>query len=58
MLVNGMLASTYGWEWAFYVPGMLGFSWCLIWTFLCFDSPESHPRISEVFAVTSRNETS
>ncbi|KAJ8894167.1 hypothetical protein PR048_006777 [Dryococelus australis] len=42
----GMLIAKLGWEYAFYVPGMLGITWCFLWWVLAFDSPAEHPRIS------------
>ena len=44
--LNGYISSTIGWEWAFYVPGILSCVWSLVWFFLCYDSFETHPFIS------------
>ena len=35
----------WGWRPAFMVPGVLGFSWLLVWRWLYY-SPKAHPRIS------------
>ena len=48
MPLSGLLADELGWEWVFYVFGILGIVWFVFWVFLVFDSPEQHPRISEV----------
>lgn len=36
----------WGWRPAFMVPGVLGFSWLLVWRWL-YHSPHAHPRISD-----------
>ena len=36
-----------GWPLAFYLPGVVGAVWFIAWVFLVYDTPESHPRISE-----------
>lgn len=41
----GWLILSFGWQWAFIVPGVAGFAWLLIWQ-ARFDSPETHPGIS------------
>ncbi len=40
------LILSFGWQWAFIVPGAAGFVWLLIWNAL-YESPEKHPAISE-----------
>ena len=35
-----------GWPSVFYVFGIAGCVWCLVWFVLCHSSPSSHPRIS------------
>jgi ACS family hexuronate transporter-like MFS transporter len=37
---------TWGWEWAFIITGALGFLWLIFW-FLLYDTPRSHPRLSK-----------
>lgn len=41
----GVLISSLGWEWAFYVPGIITLVWCIIWFAIVSNSPEEHPRI-------------
>lgn len=36
-----------GWEGVFYATGIIGLFWYGLWTYLIYDSPESHPTISE-----------
>ncbi|GFS07062.1 vesicular glutamate transporter 3 [Elysia marginata] len=36
-----------GWPSVFYVQGIFGLSWFLLWCLLVFDSPAKHPRISQ-----------
>ena len=35
-----------GWPMVFYVPGFIGFVWCLICYFVVYSNPSQHPRIS------------
>ncbi|MFW2405900.1 MAG: MFS transporter [Gammaproteobacteria bacterium] len=42
----GWLILTFGWQWAFIVPGVAGFVWLLIWQSL-YARPEEHPRLSD-----------
>lgn len=49
MPLSGYLASVEwmgGWPLAFYVFGALGIVWSVVWWLIVFDSPASHPRIS------------
>jgi len=41
----GWLITTWGWQWAFIVPGAAGFIWLWIWQAFYFP-PEHHPRLS------------
>ncbi|KAG8226712.1 hypothetical protein J437_LFUL005529, partial [Ladona fulva] len=43
----GFLIANFGWRVVFYVTGSIGVLWCGIWWLLAFDSPASHPRISQ-----------
>ncbi|CAF4930865.1 unnamed protein product [Pieris macdunnoughi] len=45
--LTGPLIETFGWDFAFYVPGIIAALWCVAWWFLVYDSPVLHPRISE-----------
>ena len=45
--VNGFVIDYLGWQWAFYIPGIISCLWAAAWLFLHHDSYESHPLISE-----------
>ncbi|XP_068215245.1 sialin-like [Palaemon carinicauda] len=45
--VCGLIIDTIGWEAVFYVCGAVAIVWVLFWSFLMFDSPCNHPRISD-----------
>ena len=36
-----------GWVGCFYLFGILGLIWCVLWKMLIHDSPDSHPTISD-----------
>lgn len=42
----GWLILSFGWQWAFIVPGVAGFVWLLIWQ-ARFDHPETHAGLSD-----------
>ncbi|KAL0275646.1 UNVERIFIED_CONTAM: hypothetical protein PYX00_003443 [Menopon gallinae] len=42
----GYLIVELGWESVFYVTGMIGVLWSVMWFVLIYDSPAEHPRIS------------
>uniref|UniRef100_A0A2P2HW34 Sialin-like n=1 Tax=Hirondellea gigas TaxID=1518452 RepID=A0A2P2HW34_9CRUS len=46
MPFSGILASTLGWEFVFYVQGVLSILWYILWVIFVFDSPSQHPRIT------------
>jgi ACS family sodium-dependent inorganic phosphate cotransporter len=46
MPLCGMVLKAWGWEFVFYVSGVLGLAWCVAWWLLVFDTPDNHPRIS------------
>ena len=46
MPISGFLSATVGWESVYYVFGGIACLWLLAWTFLIYDSPSEHPRIS------------
>ncbi len=48
MTLTGVLSEAFGWESSFYVMGAVSCAWFACFAFLCYDSPEQHPRISEV----------
>nr|CAD7405287.1 unnamed protein product [Timema cristinae] len=41
----GFLIAHFGWRVVFYVTGTTGMLWCVMWYFLAFDTPATHPRI-------------
>merc|ERR1719270_1572678 len=43
----GALVDAYGWESAYYVIGGITSVWFLFWCIFVYDTPDSHPRISE-----------
>lgn len=47
-VVNGLLCSYAGWEWAFYVPGIMGMTWCITYFFAVHTDIDTHPRMSQV----------
>ena len=48
MFLSGLLCDRAGWPSAFFVFGVVGCVWSLVWSVLCYNSPSSHPRISTV----------
>lgn len=46
LLITPIIVARLGWEWAFYLFGMLGFVWYVVWHFSASRSPETHPSIS------------
>ena len=47
LVVSGLLCAHVSWDWAFYLMGIIGFAWSFGFAYFCFDSPETHPRISD-----------
>jgi len=47
MAVTGEICNQLGWESVFYIFGGIGILWFIFWSFLAFDSPASHPYITE-----------
>ncbi|CAL8258872.1 unnamed protein product [Lota lota] len=45
--LSGEICYYLGWTWIFYIFGMVGVVWFVLWSLLVFNSPEDHPRISE-----------
>ncbi|XP_012259429.2 sialin [Athalia rosae] len=43
----GFIIAHFGWRVVFYTTGSIGAAWCVIWYFFAFDTPASHPRISQ-----------
>jgi len=46
LLVTPWIVAQYGWEWAFYLFGLTGIAWWLLWQRLVASSPEQHPGLS------------
>lgn len=46
MPVSGILCQWLGWESVFYVFGVIGVIWAIMWFFLTYNAPATHPRIS------------
>lgn len=44
---GALIAATHDWAIVFYVFGILGIIWVILFMMLCYASPESHPFISE-----------
>ncbi|KAJ6641246.1 Sialin [Pseudolycoriella hygida] len=42
----GFIISHWGWRAVFYTTGTIGMLWCVMWYFLAFDTPQTHPRIT------------
>lgn len=47
LIISGYLAESLGWESIFYFWGCTACLWYVIFLFTVYDSPESHPRITE-----------
>ncbi|XP_050428805.1 sialin-like isoform X2 [Adelges cooleyi] len=45
--VCGILISNWGWESVFYITGLVGIAWSVMWFTLVFERPSDHPRITE-----------
>ena len=45
--LSGVLAQNVGWEWIFYVFGLVGLLWCVSWTMVVKDNPEEDRKITD-----------
>ncbi|XP_031618756.1 putative inorganic phosphate cotransporter isoform X2 [Contarinia nasturtii] len=45
--ISGLLISNYGWTSVFYWFGGAAVIWCVIFYFICYNNPESHPFITK-----------
>lgn len=45
--LSGEICFYLGWPYVFYIFGAVGLVWFVLWAFFVFDSPNTHPRISE-----------
>ena len=48
MALNGFVCSELGWQWSFYLAGILGCAWCLIYAVLMPKDIDSHSGMSQV----------
>lgn len=46
-VICGFIIANYGWQFVFYTTGSVGLVWCVAWYLLAYDTPASHPRISQ-----------
>mgnify|MGYP001059080543 CR=1 FL=1 len=47
LMLSGVLVENFGWQSPFYVFGLLGLTWAVYWLVISYETPESHPRISD-----------
>jgi ACS family sodium-dependent inorganic phosphate cotransporter len=47
LMLSGVLVERFGWQYAFYMFGAVGFIWALLWRRMAHEDPDQHPRISE-----------
>ncbi|XP_028158438.1 putative inorganic phosphate cotransporter [Ostrinia furnacalis] len=45
--ISGLILYNGNWEDVFYVFGLIGILWFLLWTVLCYSTPNTHPYISD-----------
>ena len=45
--ISGLLAQHLGWEWIFYVFGVMGLVWCVGWIYVVKDNPEEDRNITD-----------
>ncbi|KAK5637741.1 hypothetical protein RI129_000078 [Pyrocoelia pectoralis] len=46
-ILSGILSSTVGWKWVFYVFGCFGIFCFFVWMYVIYNTPAEHPRILE-----------
>ncbi|KAK9878766.1 hypothetical protein WA026_023746 [Henosepilachna vigintioctopunctata] len=44
--VSGLIIAWMGWAAVFYITGVIGLVWSVLWFLIIYDSPADHPRIS------------
>ncbi|XP_065207224.1 uncharacterized protein LOC135836362 isoform X2 [Planococcus citri] len=44
--ICGYIIDTFSWEYVFYITGLLGFIWSVLWFLVVFETPAEHPRIT------------
>lgn len=47
LLTGLILKHIPGWDPAFYIYGGLGIVWWVVWIFVCYSNPDTHPFITE-----------
>lgn len=47
-LMTGTVIETFGWQWTFYVNGILVLVFLMLWWWTVYDAPAQHPRIRPV----------
>uniref|UniRef100_A0A6Q2Y8U4 Sialin n=1 Tax=Esox lucius TaxID=8010 RepID=A0A6Q2Y8U4_ESOLU len=45
--LSGQICFYLDWTWVFYIFGIVGIVWFILWAFLVSNTPSTHPRISE-----------
>lgn len=45
LLATPWIVARFGWEWAFYSFGLIGFVWWIFWQRMAGATPETHPRV-------------
>ena len=58
MALNGFVCSALGWQWSFYIAGILGATWCLAFALIVPADIDSHPRMTEVTTTRKTNDIS
>ncbi|KAJ8014130.1 hypothetical protein DPEC_G00037060 [Dallia pectoralis] len=56
--LSGQICFYLNWTWVFYIFGIVGIVWFIMWTLLVSNTPSTHPRISEqerLYIVSSLN---
>uniref|UniRef100_A0A4W3GPX0 Major facilitator superfamily (MFS) profile domain-containing protein n=1 Tax=Callorhinchus milii TaxID=7868 RepID=A0A4W3GPX0_CALMI len=56
-VLSGLICYHLGWSYSFYIFGSLGIAWCLVWSQLVSDAPETHRTISDAerdYIISSR----
>lgn len=46
LVVTPIIVTELGWEWAFYLFGLVGVVWYVAWHWVVTDKPQEHPRIN------------
>jgi len=46
LVVTPIIVLSLGWEWAFYLFGLVGIVWFALWSWLAATEPSDHPRVS------------